>query len=518
MTAQPVASSQNRRNWMPIAAGCAALAVCLCLAGSAGAGYLWLSQRGQNRGDQPAVEYILDASPRMALPAAGAAENATRLAVAQGVLAEIVRPADPAVTAGLRVFGNGALPVACEDTDLLVPLAPANQGAISDRALALQAGAAADAALAEAMIAAIRDLADPAGPHTLVVVTGGADSCNPEAGELVAREAERAGIDLQLFVVGYQVPDEDLDSIKGTVEDGGGTYLGAFTEDELRAILDAIQTYIDEDDRVLLDQVLALATPEGLATAVAEAGATATLSQVGTPAAATNTPGPGAATATTAAPTAAATDDLGYQSQTACDHPYIPLRQGATWTYDSSSGGFTWTVTEVTGDLNNAAATMMVTVPDGTITYHWTCTAEGVASYDFGSVAISTAEGSTQFEVVSSEGSWLPPASQLVPGASWTHAYTILMDFTGAGGGFTSETSQSFVATGFENMAVGAGSFESLRVDGTMHSTMSMPGGGDFDTDGTFVYWLAYGVGIVRSDNTIIGETDSSTLVSYSIP
>ena len=77
----------------------------------------------------------------------------------------------------------------CQDTDLLVPLAPANQGLISDQLAALTAGAGADAALAEAMVAAIRDLAATAGPHSLVVVTGGADSCNPEAGQLIAREA-----------------------------------------------------------------------------------------------------------------------------------------------------------------------------------------------------------------------------------------------------------------------------------------------------------------------------------------
>jgi hypothetical protein len=204
------------------------LALCVCLAVLAVGGYFWLN-RGAAPSDEPAVEYILDASPRMALPAAGAEDEASRLAVAQGVLAEIIRPADPDVTAGLRVFGNGALPVACEDTDLLVPLAPANQAAISDRALALQAGAAADAALAEAMVAAIRDLSDPAGPHTLVVVTGGADSCNPEAGELIAREAERAGIELRMFVVGYQVPDADLADIKGTVDDSDGSFLGSFT-------------------------------------------------------------------------------------------------------------------------------------------------------------------------------------------------------------------------------------------------------------------------------------------------
>src|SRR6185436_18160076 len=144
-------------------------------------------------------------SPRMIEPS----EGGTRLAIAQAVLAEIVRPADTAVTAGLRVFGTGHQPAACQDTDLLVPLAPASQGLISDRLVALTSGAGADAALADAMVAAIRDLAGTRGPHSLVVVTGGADSCNPEAGQLIASEADKAGIKLELFVVGFQVSDED---------------------------------------------------------------------------------------------------------------------------------------------------------------------------------------------------------------------------------------------------------------------------------------------------------------------
>lgn len=502
-------SSRPRRTW-PIVVGCAALVVCLGLAGIAGAGALWFSRRAAGSDRQPAVEYILDASPRMALPAQGA--QASRLIVAQGVLAEIVRPADPGVSAGLRVFGSGALPDACRDTDLLVPLGTANQGEISDRVQALQAGAAADAAMAEAMVAAIRDLADPSGPHTLVVVTGGADSCNPEAGELIAREAERAGIDLQLFVVGYQVSDEDAAAIKGTVEESAGTYLAALTEDDLRAILEAIQAYIDEGTTALLEQVQALATPEALATAVAAGGFTPAPPQPTAQASEAATAERGVPTA---APTAGGT--AGYEAQSACDHPYFPLRQGATWTYSSEFGGYTWTVTEVSGDLQNATATMQMTVRDETITYHWNCSAEGVGSFDFGNVAMSSADGSVQMDIVSSEGAWLLPADEMEAGASWTHTYSLRMT-SSDGLVVTSEASQSFTAAGLETTETEAGSFETLRVDGTAVYTTSMAGLTAASIDSTMTHWLAYGIGIVRSDSVTSGSASSAVLVSYSIP
>src|SRR6185436_13928535 len=164
MTVAPTHAAPRARRGpaVYIAAGCGVLLLCLICVGIAGAGYYFYTQQ-PGRAKQPAVEYILDASPRMALTAEN--DSSTRLAVAQGVLAEIVRPADPAVTAGLRVFGTGAQAAACQDTDLLVPLAVANQAQISTHLLSLKAGANPDAAMGEALISAIRDLAPTAGPH-----------------------------------------------------------------------------------------------------------------------------------------------------------------------------------------------------------------------------------------------------------------------------------------------------------------------------------------------------------------
>ena len=227
------------------------------------------------------MEYVLDASPRMLQ----ASDGATRLSVAEAVLAEIVRPASPSVTAGLRVFGTGQLSGVCQDTDLLVPLAAANQVKISDQLAALQGGAGVNSALGVAMVSAIRDLAAARGPHSLVVVTGGANSCNAQAGQLIAQEAQRQGIQLQVFVVGYQVSSDDGVALQGVVDQTtDAKYIPANTADDLRRSLEAIQAYVDKPNGLAVADVMATAGVTAAATppsGTAVAGPTATPQNTG---------------------------------------------------------------------------------------------------------------------------------------------------------------------------------------------------------------------------------------------
>ncbi len=504
----PPARSRRPLPW--VLGGCALLLLCGLIAVAAGAG-AWFVNRGRATAAEPAVEYILDASPRMGL----AGEGGTRLSVAQGVLAEIVRPADPSLTAGLRVFGSGAQPDACQDTDLVVPLAPANQSEISSRLLNVQAGAEADAAMGEAMIAAIRDLGATAGPHTLVVITGGKDSCNEEAGRLIADEVERAGIQLQTFVVGYQVPDEDAEAIRGLVEDAGDTtYLNALDADELRLILAAIQKYVDDPTTTF--PTAALGTPT--AVAIGPAG---TVAPDGTVAPGT-TPQPTNPDGTDATPVAPGPTPGagGYAAQTACDHPYFPLRQGATWTYAFEGGTYTWSVVEVTGDLANATAVMTMQLDVVVINYNWTCSAEGLVSYDFGNINLGGDEGAVNFEVTNESGAWLLPADQLVPGATWNNAYTMqsTVDAGGQSMEITTNVDQTYTVAGSESVTIDTGAFDALRIDQTGTFNSVMAGIPPVSLDSTGTMWMVYGIGMIRQESTSQGAASTTTLVSYSIP
>lgn len=485
MTAEPSASPSRRPRTI-LLIGCAVLLIVLCCAVVGGAAYFVL-RRSPIVQAQPAVEYILDASPRMQTES----EGGTRLSVARGVLSEIIRPSDPDLTAGLRVFGTGALPVACSDTDLIVPLTQASQGEISDTLLGLNAGDSSEAAMVEAMIAAIRDLASTKGPHTLVVVTGGFDSCNPEASQLVNQEAERAGITLETYVVGYQVSDDDAQAIKGFVDDiSGAEFQSAEDSESLRSVLSEIQQRVERPGALSLLPPGLLPTP-----AVSDSGGGDS----------------------TGAPTP---ETGGYVSQTACDHPYLPMRQGTSWSYSSDYGSQSWAVTSVSGDLASATATMQMTFQEGTIEYTWNCGSDGVVSFDFGTMGLTTGAGIGDITITSNSGTILPPPDQLVPGATWSNNFTEEVTSGAAGVDFnlTMDVSETYTATGFETISTAAGTFDALRIDGSGTFATTSDLTGSITTTAQFTYWLAPGVGFVRFETTSEGVSSVTELTGYSIP
>ncbi len=452
---EPTRSAPRSRRPFVVAA-CAVAAVCLCLAGAVAAYFLFRDRFAQS--NEPTVEYVLDASPRMQTSSGGD----PRITVARGVLAEIVRASDPRLTAGLRLFGSEAVLESCQDTDLIVPFAEANQEAIAGRLDGVDAGALTDSPMAQAMIAAIRDMSSTRGPHSIVVVTGGADSCNPEAAELIRREAERAGIELRLFVVGFDVPPDEVQAVRALVEIiPGATYQDAPEAASLRRVLTEIQVQVDR-----------LAEPE---------------------------PEPGPVTA----------------GQTACDHPYLPLRSGASWTYSGTDGTFTWSVNSASG----SSATIGIAFPGGEMTLNWECGPAGIVSYDFGNITSFDMGGVVTMDILESSGVFLPPAGQLTPGNSWPLSYTQVMNFSlGADLDMTTTISETWTVAGFETVSTPAGTFRALRLDGstTTTTTAFMVEVPTVTTSSS--YWLAEGVGFVRYQYSGEGYSGSADLVSYSVP
>ena len=205
----------------------------------------------------------------------------------------------------------------------------------------------------------------------------------------------------------------------------------------------------------------------------------------------------------------------------ACDHPYLPLRSGASWSYDSSEGGMTWNVTSAGGSAESASAAMAFSMAEVTFTVNWTCSSGGITSYDFGNITSSAFGEIVTLDIVNSSGSWLPPAESLVPGYSWSNAYTMVVSssFEGASVELTTSTSESWSVGGMETISVPAGTFDALRIDGT--STVEMSGFMGITvppstTSQTF--WFAEGVGIVRYASSGEGYSGHGDLTGYSVP
>lgn len=440
----------NRRS-LVIIVGCLVAVVACCLLAALAGGFFYL--RSRSHAESPGVAYILDTSPRMSLETDGG----TRLQVAQGVMSEIVRPANPRLTSGLRVFGSGAVSDSCQDTELVVPFRPANGAQIASELDGLHVGQTAESALAAAMVDAIQDLASTDGPQSLVVVTGGADSCNPQASELIAQEAERAGIHLQTFVVGFDVDEAESEAIKGMVSDTpGATYYDAPDEEALRQVLADIQSQVDT---------------------------------------------------------------AGAGGETACNHPYFPLRPGARWTYSGEGISFALQVMSVNGDMENATASVASILDEATVNYEWTCSGGGLNFSQFGVISVDDLGGVGEFNIKNESGSTLLPADQLQPGASWSSEYTMTysMGIAELDSLFSSHTVQQHTVGELETITTDAGTFEALPV--TAEGTITFSGSfGEGSSPIESVIYYAEGVGIVRIETAGEGLGLQMDLTSYSVP
>lgn len=418
---------------------------------------------------------------------AEAAEEGTRIEVARQVMAEVVRPANPELRAGLRLFGSGAVQTACEDTELIVPYAPSNQSTIASSLQDVQPGTSSDAALAEAMIAAIRDLSSSEGPHSLVIVTGGEDTCNPQAGELLAQEAERAGIDLQTYVVGFQLSDQAEEAIKGMIGDTPGTeFHTADNRSELKQVLEQVQGEIDQR------------------AAAALAGTPPTGSESSGDDPDEDRPEP----------------TQGAGGRTACDHPYFPLRQGAQWRYQGGEVPMAWSVDSVSGDQTNATALVTIDFGEGQLQYEWTCDSQGLHFYFSAINFAGETPGEITIETTSHGGPMLLSADQLEPGATWSSAFTtnVTTAVAGVEATMTVDTEQSHTAGEPTSVTVPAGTFEALPV--TIEGTTSASGLGmnTGETSFTTTLWFGRDAGIVRIESSGMSGSYTQDLVSYTIP
>ena len=154
--------------------------------------------------------------------------------------------------------------------------------------------------------------------------------------------------------------------------------------------------------------------------------------------------------------------------QSACDHPYLPLRTGSTWTYNEGEDTLIWEVTDVQGDLNNATAVLKITVGDVSIDYHWSCAeGTGLASFDFANVGSAATGMEMTLEQENAEGQFLLPADQLQPGATWETNLESAFTFTQGEGDLVIDVSGDMTTKQTnEVLSVDPVTFDGQTVDG----------------------------------------------------
>jgi len=212
-----------------------------------------------------------------------------------------------------------------------------------------------------------------------------------------------------------------------------------------------------------------------------------------------------------------------------CANSYFPVRQGATWTYQSKGGAAgDYTFTDTVSAVRDDGFTLTSTFEDLTRTQEWECTEEGLVALQLGGPTVATLSSEDidlQLDVKNVSGVTFP--NEINAGDQWQHA----LDFEGTMV-IASETAEAdgnvqtnFTVLGEESVTVPAGTFNAMKVrmDTTLSVTVKVQGlAVPVTFSGSFDYWLVQGVGWVKASGsgTVANTsfTETIELQSYNIP
>lgn len=208
----------------------------------------------------------------------------------------------------------------------------------------------------------------------------------------------------------------------------------------------------------------------------------------------------------------------------ACANPYMPVLNGATWTYTVT--------TNVTGPSTSSSAitavaadsfTLAVKSPQVSWTETWSCNQNGLLQLQNNGGATGAAlagpDGTVTVTTKSNQGVTVPVAIR--PGDTWTQT-TVFSMSSSAGVSGTSSTTWTFKAVGTATVTVPAGTFEAMRVDSTAVSAFTFADGKVLNSTSTGSAWWVKSKGMVKGTTTTnVAATDVSyeqDLQSFQIP
>ncbi|GAB4270504.1 MAG: hypothetical protein Kow0080_15040 [Candidatus Promineifilaceae bacterium] len=212
--------------------------------------------------------------------------------------------------------------------------------------------------------------------------------------------------------------------------------------------------------------------------------------------------------------------------QSACDNPWFPIREGATWTYEGADTNLVWTITSVEGDLENATAQMQADVAGVVLNYQWDCTPEGIASFDVAALTVPISGFDLNFDAESMSGQFLLPAEQMTLGTTWE--FVVTMNVTGAlpNGTAVSGTmthTQSVAVIGTDPVTVDGRTVDGLQIqrDSVIEMSLSIPGTSVDIPPLTMsqTQTMARDIGITEMvTSTSVSGAENLTLVSWFVP
>jgi len=162
---------------------------------------------------------VLDASGSMW----GSIEGRTKIAIARGVIADLLAERDPGAELGLLAYGHRR-EGDCGDIEQLVPPGADNDEVLLEAVRAIRPRG--KTPVAGAIRAAAEGLAFEQRPATVILVSDGVETCGVDPCR-AARELEERGVDFTAHVIGFDLEEGEEDALRCVAEETGGEFFAA---------------------------------------------------------------------------------------------------------------------------------------------------------------------------------------------------------------------------------------------------------------------------------------------------
>lgn len=192
--------------------------------------------------NQPNTVLVMDGSGSMW----GQIDGVAKITIAQEVVGNLLSDFPSEQGLGLTVYGHRERGE-CTDIETVVAPAPGTAGQIANAVNAIKP--LGKTPMADAVIAAAQALRYTEEKATVILVSDGVETCNPDPCA-AARLLEEAGIDFTAHVIGFDVGSdaEALAQMQCIAEETGGQFLTADTADQLTAALTQIAAAAPEPE------------------------------------------------------------------------------------------------------------------------------------------------------------------------------------------------------------------------------------------------------------------------------
>ncbi len=216
-------------------------------------------------------------------------------------------------------------------------------------------------------------------------------------------------------------------------------------------------------------------------------------------------------------------------TESLCYHPYFPIIEGASWTYDDTMDeDYTLRIEETGED----SFTMVQEMLDENVVFtaEWYCSEDGILRGTFGQMdLINQTAGDEetpefQFETLEWEGQTLPSPELLEIGYTWTSFYQLSasLDIEALSQSTEMEVIVDHEIAGIEEVIVPAGTFsDAIRVDSDGVILMSLVSEENSTAIGALNFnystWYVENLGMVKSTSEASGYTSGVSLIESSL-